>query len=358
MRSMQGNHAERAQRSRDRRKAVNWARRRQEEVSDWEGIFVELTRALAPVYGNGRRLCGSEMKAVSSRMSGCLRGMGSVYLDEKASAGTRARPKSEERELLCLLPVVRFEAGEDWVSDLLSIRLHLGSRRASLRSEYVGLRYTVHVHERTLTRGICDEGAIEGEILRSLLDNAGMLALWRRAYSAGAIPHWIRPALPYRDGMILGAFQEMPERQCRQIQVDANGPRTVDARGNPLLAVNLGDRVQPAGFRASTAYDALRMNRERDSLRETLREFSERHGKVLMAIGEASLWNETMAASPLRTLERVDVQGATLDLVRIASNPQWRATLSVPEVMLAERMIGSRMPGETWEPEATLAMAM
>ena len=169
-----------------------------------------IVKPLALQFFKGDRLERAEFESLVDRIRGILVPYGSPVMVERRKGPTRARPKGEEHEFLCAMRCSDSPGHGGY--ELVGMRVFASRRRLTYECDPNGVRITRHALERSIERGLASWTGRLAEVEDAMLDNLGLVAVWRHAVETGRTAN-AGLALPYGGGLILGSFVHTHSKQ-------------------------------------------------------------------------------------------------------------------------------------------------
>lgn len=258
----------------------------------WDLLCTDVDDAIGPLFFKGRKLRDGDVDRIADKAARRIEELLPLVSLDNRRAATRARPKGEMRELLCVAANAGEDNGHRFV-EVCTIRVMLSRKRASIESGTTCMRVTEHAMQRSIERGVVEEGeGVEHRFALQMLCHAGLVVMGRALLGAGDLDWSDAFPLPFDDGLILGKFVVGADTSFDRVVYDAVGRTPAQVTPSPLLttAPQGGGDGTLAVYRGATVINCWEMASNQGELWEALRRFSSRHREVINAVGEAVLW--------------------------------------------------------------------
>lgn len=315
----------------------------------WDRLCLEMDADIAPMFGKGRRLRDGDVDRIADRAAASLESLSPLVVLDHRRAPTRAKPKGEMREILCVSPYGSEERGRRFV-EVSTLRIALSRKRAVIETASTCMRITGHAMERAIERGVVEEeDGVEHRFTRQMLCHAGIVVMGRSLIGRGHLGWADSLPLPFDDALILGGFLPGENIPFDRLVYDASGRFPSPASPSSLLTDAPGaersGEMLPV-YKGATVIGCAEMTCAQGELWDALRSFATRHRHVVNGVGEALLWpGSVLRPSPDFEGMRPGYEAALEDLRSLLHDPALNARR------------GARPPLRADEPVAELAEA-
>lgn len=295
-----------------------------EVVSNWGEI---MERVIAPIRGRfwkGSQLTGESYQKLVAVSRDTLSKTRHIFLDEISRPATRTRPKSEAHEFFFVARGAGGPANHIHYTTT-SIRLFLSRRRAELVIDWPGLDFTQHLLERTIERNMADWAGGFAEVDANIVQNAGLLVIWRHLVAKGLVDH-PEVAIPLGDGLMLGRwFEASSGRDGMSFSLDKDPRPSRSVVANPFFLSKADPKVNPPSrARFLTAVDESLLKLNQMDLRDMLQAFNLAHRDDLTQIALSTLWRD----AKLRTTPGYDEMLPTIERLARHLSPMLRSDVA------------------------------
>ena len=308
-------------------------------VEAWDRLCLDIDAAVAPLFGRGRRLRDGDVDRLADMAASGLESLSPLVVLDKRREPTRAKPKGEMREILCVSPYAAEERGRRFV-EVSTLRIALSRKRAVIETASTCMRITGHAMERAIERGVVEEDdGVEHRFTRQMLCHAGIVVMGRSLLGRGDLEWSDTLPLPFDDALILGGFIPGENVAFDRLVYDGAGRFPSPATPSDLLTESPGDggggSVLPV-YKGATVIGCGEMTCVQGELWDALREFATRHRQVVNGVGEALLWpGSVLRPSPSFAGMRPAYEAALDDLRALLHDPALNARRGARPVLRA-----------------------
>ncbi len=267
----------------------------------WDLLCTDVDHAIGPLFFKGRKLRDGDVDRIADKAARRIEELVPLVSLDNRRPATRAKPKGEMRELLCVAANAGEDNGHRFV-EVCTIRVMLSRKRASIEAGTTCMRVTEHAMQRSIERGVVEEGdGVEHRFALQMLCHAGLVVMGRALLGSGDLEWSDAFPLPFEDGLILGKFVQGERTTFDRVVYDAVGRVPCRVPPSPLLTTDprgAGGDAPLAVYRGATVINCWEMASNQGELWEALRRFSSRHREVVNAVGEAVLWPGSVLRPP------------------------------------------------------------
>jgi hypothetical protein len=184
------------------------------------------------------------------------------------------------------------------------------------------VQVTTHALERAIGRGVAEsDDGIDRVAARAMLDHGGLIVLGRALLSRGDLDWPDTFAVPFEDGLVLGAFHPVGEGGRDRLVYDGGGRFPHSPPPSPLVTDDpWRDGGKPCAYRGATVLGPGEMTATQRELQSALVRFVSSHRAVVNRLGEACLWPDTAIRPGPGSLVGGDAWTEALDALRLLAH--------------------------------------